>query len=71
MKIKGSKTIKLSICTFFISCVSMIIIYALTRIYPFGSKSVLTMDMSGQYVNYLSYFRNIFYDGANIFMIFL
>lgn len=67
MKIKGSKTIKLSICTFFISCVSMIIIYALTRIYPFGSKSVLTMDMSGQYVNYLSYFRNIFYDGANIF----
>lgn len=25
------------------------------------------MDMSGQYVNYLAYFRNIFSDGANIF----
>lgn len=67
MKIKGNRTIKLSICTFFISCVGMIIIYALTKIYPFGSKSILTMDMSGQYVNYLAYFRNIFYDGANIF----
>lgn len=67
MNKKKSSTVLICILTFFISCISMIIIYALIKIYPFGTKTILTMDMSGQYVNYLAYFRNIFYDGANIF----
>lgn len=67
MKLKRNKNIELSIIVFLLSCASMTVIYMLTKIYPFGSKTILTMDMSGQYVNYLAYFRNIFYDGANIF----
>lgn len=67
MKLKRNKIIELSIIAFMLSCASITVIYMLTKIYPFGSKTILTMDMSGQYVNYLAYFRNIFYDGANIF----
>ena len=67
MKLKRNKNIELSIIVFWLSCASITVIYMLTKIYPFGSQTILTMDMSGQYVNYLAYFRNIFYDGANIF----
>lgn len=61
------RILKLSVITFLISSISMGIIYVITGMYPFGDKSILTMDMSGQYINYLAYFRNIFFDNASIF----
>ncbi len=67
MKLKRNKNIELSVISCILTFICMTIIYALTGIFPFGSKTVLTMDMSGQYVNFLTYFRNIFCDGANIF----
>ncbi len=66
-KAQLKRTLKLSVITFIISSISMGMIYALTGMYPFGDKTILTMDMSGQYINYLAYFRNIFFDNASIF----
>lgn len=45
----------------------MLIIYILTSIYPFGDKTLLALDMSGQYVNFLEYFNNIILENASIF----
>jgi len=61
------KKYRLFIFSFFLSFFLMLAIYAVSRIYPFGSKTLLTMDMSGQYVNYLAYFRNILLGKANLF----
>lgn len=53
--------------SFFLSTFIIILIYALNHIYPFGDKTILTMDMSGQYVNYLMYFKHIITGHGNIF----
>lgn len=61
------KTRKILIYSFALSATLMLIIYALTGIYPFGNKTVLTMDMSGQYVNFLEYFKNVLLGKASLF----
>lgn len=61
------KKYRLFIFSFFLSFFLMLAIYAVSRIYPFGNKTLLTMDMSGQYVNYLAYFRNILLGKASLF----
>ncbi len=45
----------------------MIIIYALFKIYPFGDKTVLVMDMDDQYGEFFSYFHRVLTGQANIF----
>ena len=66
-KLKKNELVQVSLITFVLTSICMMIIYALNKTYPFGSKTILAYDMSGQYVNYLAYFRNIFTDNANIF----
>ena len=61
------KQTKLLISTFIISALLITIIYALTGIYPFGNKTILTMDMSGQYINFLEYFKNVLLGKASLF----
>lgn len=58
---------RLLIGSFFLACFGIFFIYFLLGIYPFGEKTVLTMDMSGQYVSYLAYFRNAVFGKANLF----
>lgn len=65
--LKIFKKYQLYIVSFLLSFFVMTFLYALLRIYPFGSKTILTMDMSGQYVNYLAYFRSIMLNQASLF----
>lgn len=58
---------RLLIVTFLLTCFGMAFIYFLLGVYPFGEKTILTMDMSGQYVSYLAYFRNAVFGKANLF----
>lgn len=63
----SKKNRKILILSFVLSATIMTIIYALIGMYPFGNKTVLTMDMSGQYVNFLEYFKNVLIGKANLF----
>ena len=52
---------------FLIPCVLMLLLYALVGIYPFGNKTILTVDMQDQYVEFFSAFKDILQNGNNIF----
>lgn len=42
-------------------------VWAFEGIYPFGEKSLLTIDLNTQYVNFFSWFRSVFKNGGDIF----
>ena len=52
---------------FLIPCVLMLLLYELVGIYPFGNKTILTVDMQDQYVEFFSAFKDILQNGNNIF----
>lgn len=52
---------------FLIPCIVMILLYMIVGIYPFGSKTVLTVDLQDQYVEFFTAFKNIIQNGNNIF----
>lgn len=52
---------------FLIPALLMILIYACVGIYPFGNKSLLTVDMAGQYVSFFNALKNIFNGDIGIF----
>lgn len=52
---------------FLIPALLMTIIYACVGIYPFGKKSLLTVDLAGQYVAFFNAYKNIFTEGISIF----
>ena len=54
------KRIAIYICAFFLPFAMMQVFWALCGIYPFGGKSILTGDMDLEFVNFYSYFINIF-----------
>lgn len=45
---------------FFSAPMVLMIAYALRGVYPFGSNSVLALDLNAQYIYYYEYFREIF-----------
>lgn len=45
--------------SFLIPVFVMLAVYAVIGIYPFGDKSILTIDLNNQYVSYFSYLRDI------------
>lgn len=53
--------------SFFIPALLITIIYACIGIYPFGKKSLLTVDLAGQYVAFFNAYKNIFSEGISIF----
>ena len=55
---------------FFIPFVLMGIILAFTEIWPFGNKTILTSDLANQYVQFLSYLREIYKGNHSIFYTF-
>lgn len=52
---------------FLIPVLLMVLIYACVGIYPFGNKSLLTVDMAGQYVSFFNALKNIFTGDIGIF----
>lgn len=53
--------------SFFIPALIMLTCYAFFKIYPFGGRSVLALDLNGQYVFYFEAARKAFWGDASIF----
>jgi len=53
------KQFKYEIAAMLIPVIIMLIIFAGIGMIPFGEKSILTIDMNGQYVSFFSYFREM------------
>ena len=64
---KDLKKLLLYMSAFFIPAVILLGIFAYLKVYPFGDKTYLAVDATGQYVSFLHYFRDIFYEGRSIF----
>lgn len=47
------------VTAFFLPVTVMLAVYALQGIYPFGEKSILTIDLNNQYISYFSYLKEI------------
>lgn len=52
---------------FMIPVVVMYAVYAIFRVHPFGSNSVLVLDLNGQYVYYYEAFRDFIHGGDELF----
>lgn len=53
--------------SFLLPVVLMLVIYKTVGIYPFGEKTVLTVDLSHQYVSYFAYFKEILKGNHSLF----
>lgn len=53
------------IAAFLIPALLTLLAYALFGVYPFGERSVLTLDLNGQYVYYFENIRDAFWSGRN------
>ena len=65
-----NKKVLYYLLSFFIPALILTLIYACVGIYPFGKKSLLTVDLAGQYVAFFNAYKNIFSNGVNIFFSF-
>lgn len=52
---------------FFIPVILTLIAYAAFGIYPFGERSVLALDLNGQYIYYFEHIRDAFWGDGSIF----
>ena len=52
--------------TFLIPFALMLLIYALDRVFPFGDRSVLVLDLNGQYVGFFEALRDAVYGDASL-----
>jgi len=52
---------------FFLPFISCAIIYALFDVWPFGDRTVLVMDLNGQYVDFFAYWHKVLTGEASIF----
>ena len=53
------------IAAFLIPALLTLLAYALFGVYPFGERSVLTLDLNGQYVYYFENIRDAFWSGRS------
>ncbi|BED92694.1 MAG: YfhO family protein [Candidatus Paraimprobicoccus trichonymphae] len=58
------------IISFFMPFFIMLISCILSKVFPFGNKTLLIIDANGQYIDYLAYFKTIFTDNNNFFYTF-
>lgn len=64
----GSKSDPFSyVLAFFIPVILMFITYILFGVHPFGERSVLTLDLNGQYIYYFEAIRDAFWGDGSIF----
>lgn len=55
------------VAAFFIPAILTFIAYAAFEIYPFGDRSVLALDLNGQYIYYFEHIRDAFWGDSSIF----
>ncbi len=53
--------------SFGIPCLILLIAYFIFGVYPFGSESVLSLDLNGQYVYYYDYMYDVFTGEESVF----
>ena len=53
------------VAAFLIPALLTLIAYAIFGVYPFGERSVLTLDLNGQYVYYFENIRETFWSGES------
>ncbi|MBQ8902825.1 MAG: YfhO family protein, partial [Oscillospiraceae bacterium] len=53
--------------SFGIPCLILLIAYFIFGVYPFGSESVLSLDLNGQYVYYYDYMYDVFAGEESVF----
>lgn len=58
MKKNKKSNVSIYLLAFLIPIIIMIIVYAISKIYPFGDKTLLFRDLRGQYISYFGAFRN-------------
>lgn len=58
---------KIYVAAFFIPVILTLIAYAAFGIYPFGERSVLALDLNGQYIYYFEHIRDAFWGDGSIF----
>jgi uncharacterized membrane protein YfhO len=63
----GLKKISAPALSFLIPAGIMLAVYVYMGVYPFGSKTLLTIDMTNEYVDYFSAFRDMFTGGGSVF----
>ena len=51
------------LCAFMIPAILTFIAYMFFKVYPAGTRSVLTLDLNGQYVYYFEAIRDAFWGG--------
>jgi uncharacterized membrane protein YfhO len=52
---------------FFLPAIILFVSYILFGVYPFGERSVLALDLNGQYVYYFDYMYDVFRGNAGVF----
>ncbi len=57
----------ITVMSFLLPLLLMLIMCAMLRIYPLGNKTFLRVDMNGQYVDFLAYLRSVITSGNNLF----
>lgn len=65
-----SQKTKNRLCTaaaFLIPLAVMLVTYGIIGIYPFGDKSLLSIDMNGQYISFFSYYKGVFSGENSLF----
>lgn len=50
-----------------IPLICMLIIYAIFQVFPFGDRTVLVMDLNGQYADYMMYYHRVLTGGDSLF----
>ena len=55
------------IIAFFLPATLLFIAYAIFKVYPFGERSVLVLDLNGQYVYYYEALKNALFGDGSIF----
>lgn len=58
--------VSIYLLSFLIPIIIMLIVYAISKIYPFGDKTLLFRDLRGQYISYFSAFRNALVGDGNL-----
>lgn len=67
---KRGKKCLLMLGAFLIPVIIMIAVYRMVGIYPFGDKTVMTIDLNNQYVSFFSYYQQIIKGEHGIFYTF-
>ena len=51
---------------FLLPCLVMAVVYAAFRVFPFGDRTALVMDLNGQYADFFSYYHRVLTGGESL-----